>query len=790
MKAILEIKSYDDFRKMSFSDFFYALKARDDKEAEASAKRIIAAVEPSFVPRILERRKAVILLRAIRTVVAGSREEHLRSVRMREEKEEEERKRYERLDAISNMSGFSFIGSLNMQVRQLKELQDRTETAFSPVDTVGIKLKHLGFEELLDLMKDDLMDGSFAHINALATIDDRCSSFLSSLDEEIRQQATVDANKALIGLYLLPLLEDDQELIIYFGTAFHATFENVDAYTGLLYASTYFDTEETYLKETFSSASEDERVSVIQEARNNRDFDRALKLIEEGSYDKAALAFEELGDFKNSRAMMKKALYARDMALKEESYGHALKLLEEEKYDDARAIFAELGDYRDSGEMNEKIAQICEEKNNSRLYEDAERALQEFRYADAEKIFLRLGEWRDAPEMADVACENYRSQQYEKANALMREGRYDKAIKIFSDLGDYEDSKKKLDKALFKIEEDRVRREQEEEARLSSLYVKGHQCLLSSRYEEAERVFSQIGGYRDAVQLKDKAHELAALERSYANAKKLLDEGDYARAAETFATLADYGKAGYKDSRKKAEKCRDAHRKQQVERYKEAERLMQSEEYKGAEAAYRDLSGYLDASERAKQASILLAATQALAAGNIEAARSILNTPDISCLSATKQIEEDLQLFEKLIKQEQEGGAELEKLIKERDSVNKHRADLRERASTPVPSQKEKSTSVYTAALIREALGRLGVFDFKAKRDLVEQLEREIARQNACSQRIPIEMAKRKKEIEEAEEALVARGFAVEEQIRLQKRLIADAKSRLSGIKNRYSRSE
>lgn len=734
MKAISEVRSYDDFRKMSFSDFFYALRANGCREAEASAKRIMAAIEPCFVPKILERRKAVILLQAVRKAVADRREEYLRAVRAREEEEEGERKEYERLNAMGNLR----FSNPWKQVRQLRELQDRVGNLFAPVDTVKIKLRHLGFEELLDLMKEDLLNDSFTHVDALAADEDRCGSFLASLDEKIQQQATMDASRVLKGLYMLPLLEDDQDLIIYFGTAFHATFENIDAYTGLLYSSTYFDTDVSYLQEVFASASEEERASVIREARNNRDFSRALKLLGEGAYDEAALAFEALGDFKNSRAMMEKALRTRDIAIKEEAYGRASKLMEEEKYDEARALFE------------------------------------------------GLGEWRDAPEMADVARENYKKQQYEKANAMMRRGQYDKAIKIFSGLGNYADSRKKIDEALFKKEEDRVWKEREEELRLSSLYKKGCQCLQSGHYEEAERVFSQIDGYRDAGQLKDKSHELAVLEQSYASANKLLDQGDYARAAEAFAALADYGKEGYKDSRERAEKCLDANRKQQEGRYEEAERLMLSGKYRSAEAAFSDLSGYLDASERAAQASIMWSATQALAAGNIVSARQILNNPAISHLSATEQIKEDLQVLEEAIKQELDGSAKLEELMEERSSVNKCRANLRERAAAPVPSQIESDASAHAAAQARQALGQLGMFDFKARKELKEQLKKEVARQSACSQRIPIEMRERKKETEEAEEALAAREAAVERQITSQNKLIEGARLRASGVKSKY----
>lgn len=47
--------------------------------------------------------------------------------------------------------------------------------------------------------------------------------------------------KYIKALLLIARLEDDQEIIVYFGDRFHATLSNVDAYSGLLYAYEYFE---------------------------------------------------------------------------------------------------------------------------------------------------------------------------------------------------------------------------------------------------------------------------------------------------------------------------------------------------------------------------------------------------------------------------------------------------------------------------------------------------------------------------------------------------------------------
>lgn len=48
-------------------------------------------------------------------------------------------------------------------------------------------------------------------------------------------------NKVLDALSILPHMTSDQDLIVFFGNNFHATLQNIDAYTGLLYAREFFE---------------------------------------------------------------------------------------------------------------------------------------------------------------------------------------------------------------------------------------------------------------------------------------------------------------------------------------------------------------------------------------------------------------------------------------------------------------------------------------------------------------------------------------------------------------------
>ena len=69
-------------------------------------------------------------------------------------------------------------------------------------------------------------------------------------------------------------------------------------------------------------------------------YKEATKLIESGEYQDAVKAFKQLGEYKDSQEMVKKA-----------SYLYAWSLLENGEYDSAIFEFGQLGDYEDSATM-------------------------------------------------------------------------------------------------------------------------------------------------------------------------------------------------------------------------------------------------------------------------------------------------------------------------------------------------------------------------------------------------------------------------------------------------------
>ena len=96
----------------------------------------------------------------------------------------------------------------------------------------------------------------------------------------------------------------------------------------------------------------------------------AQRLYDSGQYDEAAAAFEALGDFKDSAAMVK--------------YTQATELYSKEQYADAVTAFAELGDFRDAKERH-KYVLTAYNKKASEIQKLAAQSLKNANYFSAGK---------------------------------------------------------------------------------------------------------------------------------------------------------------------------------------------------------------------------------------------------------------------------------------------------------------------------------------------------------------------------------------------------------------------
>lgn len=149
-------------------------------------------------------------------------------------------------------------------------------------------------------------------------LDKRESDLLSVLHE----------NKVAEGVLLLPNLDTDQDLALFFGSTFHVAFSNVDAYTGALYASEYFEANRSMLERCFLQFT-------------SKELELAWAEVQE-------LASEA----ERARYLAQEALLKVNKYLKAKEYS--------EKEDDENAarqafeIFSELSGFRDADQLSQE----------------------------------------------------------------------------------------------------------------------------------------------------------------------------------------------------------------------------------------------------------------------------------------------------------------------------------------------------------------------------------------------------------------------------------------------------
>ena len=114
------------------------------------------------------------------------------------------------------------------------------------------------------------------------------------------------------------------------------------------------------------------------------EYSKAEKLLASGDYDGAITAFEALGDYKDSSAMLVESANAKE-------YAQAEKLLASGDYDGAITAFEALGDYKDSSAM-------LVESANAKEYAQAEKLLAQGQTAEAAVAFAKIAEYEDARE--------------------------------------------------------------------------------------------------------------------------------------------------------------------------------------------------------------------------------------------------------------------------------------------------------------------------------------------------------------------------------------------------------
>lgn len=250
-------------------------------------------------------------------------------------------------------------------------------------------------------------------------------------------------------------------------------------------------------------------------SEEEKKYNSALILLENGEYDGAATAFGLLGDYSDSAEKVLQAKYKK-----------ADKLLADGNYDDAELIFTVLGEYSDSADR----IKDCKSERGTALFEAGE-------LDKAESIFLEI---QDFAKLNEV--------RYKQAELTLESGDKESARKMFKNLGSYSDARRNYCVLAYEEAEQLVKNGSYEDARLilqgmsdypdelqllqECNYHKAKQFADSKDYENAIKLYEELGDYADTTALLwnaryDYAAELAE-KKKYDDALALLDMlGDY-----------------------------------------------------------------------------------------------------------------------------------------------------------------------------------------------------------------------------------------------------------------------
>lgn len=130
-----------------------------------------------------------------------------------------------------------------------------------------------------------------------------------------------------------------------------------------------------------------------------------------------------------------------------QKYNAAKTLLDLEKYPEAIVAFEALGDYRDS-EMQIEVAQnaILQQK-----YDDALALLENGKYEEAIIAFTEIRDYKDSTDKIKKAETIIKQNNYDAAEEYFNDGKYSEAINIYSSLGDFKDSKLRIEQIYNRL---------------------------------------------------------------------------------------------------------------------------------------------------------------------------------------------------------------------------------------------------------------------------------------------------------------------------------------------------
>ncbi|MBP3650871.1 MAG: C-type lectin domain-containing protein [Clostridia bacterium] len=230
------------------------------------------------------------------------------------------------------------------------------------------------------------------------------------------------------------------------------------------------------------------------EAALEEQYQAAMALYEAKEYQAAAEAFEALGDYSNSPAMVRDSLRHQ----KREDYRAACKLYDEGKYYEAREALKVLGDY----ERSKHYLYQCELKILGIEYRQAKDLFEAGDYAAAQELFLSLNGYSDSKEQAAKAEACLLAEQqaalelewYNKGVAFMEEKNYAAARDAFIEAGPCQDATDRMYEAILLVGHEEINKA-------------AKKALEEGEYARAVMLFELNGDYEDSAAQADAAKE-------------------------------------------------------------------------------------------------------------------------------------------------------------------------------------------------------------------------------------------------------------------------------------------
>ncbi len=128
----------------------------------------------------------------------------------------------------------------------------------------------------------------------------------------------------------------------------------------------------------------------------------------------------------------------KTVILPQKQYNEALRLMNEGRYSEAISIFEQQQGYKDS---SEKINQ-CETAIMDLDYVAADKLMENGKYDQAIKAFSKLGSYKDSLDKIIECQQAINDQIYNSAEAMLNNGNYIESIRLFASLDGYKDSEK------------------------------------------------------------------------------------------------------------------------------------------------------------------------------------------------------------------------------------------------------------------------------------------------------------------------------------------------------------